>query len=151
MQSTDGGFLEHSKPPGFSGCVVRSSPKQLRQNFGILKHTRPHLITSIKASKQTSKLRDHVFYSLLLQRKAFAEKGRIAEGRRQSRRQTVPIPPFVHATRTFMTHCLQSKGRRQGRRRRGETKAWHAQRRAPPPRRRRRHAHQRERLDQCGV
>ena len=60
-------------------------------------------------------------------------------------------PYFVLATRTLMTpHCSQTKADAKGKRRRGETKAWHAQRWAPPPRRRRRQGHQRERLDQCG-
>ena len=55
------------------------------------------------------------------------------------------------ATQTLMTpHCSQTKADAKGKRRRGETKAWHAQRWAPPPRRRRRQGHQRERLDQWG-
>ena len=61
-------------------------------------------------------------------------------------------PHFVLATRTLMTpHCSQTKADAKGKRRRGETKTWHAQRWAPPPRRRRRQGHQRERLDLGGL
>ena len=60
-------------------------------------------------------------------------------------------PHFVLATRTLMTpHSSQTKADAKGKRRRGETKPWHAQRWAPPPRRRRRQGRQRERLDQLG-
>ena len=92
---------------------------------------------------------------------AFAEKGLLQRKAISRRPQAVPLadrpylPPrapvvrprhahFDDALLAMMTHCLQSKSKRQGRRRRGETKAWHAQRRAPPPRRRRRQGHQRE-------
>ena len=110
------------------------------------------MITCIKASKQLKTSRRG-----FCRERAFAEKGDIAQaagspaGRPSLLASSGPRRSSnVHVTHTLMTHCLQSNSIRQGRRRRGETKAWHAQRRAPPPRRRRRHAHQRERLDQCG-
>ena len=80
------------------------------------------MITCIKASKQTS--RPLAYY--------VAEKGDIAQGRRQSRRQTVPTchPRHAHIDDAL----LASKSRRQ--RRRDKTKTWHARRRANPPRRR---------------
>ena len=75
---------------------------------------------------------------------AFAEKG-LLQRKAISRRPSPLAPALVRATRTLMTpHCSQTKADAKGKRRRGETKAWHAHGWAHPPRRRRRQGHQRE-------
>ena len=139
MQSTDGG-LEHRKP-GFSGCVVRSSPKQSGAEFTILGQCKTALITSIKTSRQNTAVpvSATAYSEQLRDTYAFAEKA-------ISRRPSPLAPALVRATRTLMTpHCSQTtKADAKGKRRRGETKAWHAHRWAHPPRRRRRQGHQRE-------
>ena len=133
MQSTDGG-LEHRKP-GFSGCVVRSSPKQRRQNLQSYKHFgTAHGCNKLRVldSKLTASARVQLYGSrprcgffFTWQRKAISRRAAKPPGisdvssnlnnnnnnRRQSRRQTVPTchPRHAHIDDAL----LESKSRRQ--------------------------------------